>query len=174
MSSIRHIHENAPNQSETPAPIPPPSHANSPVTRSTNPTGGSKINTWKCSIALTLFSSPQFLNHTTFRSPQTREKVSPTKPSISALLAGTKSSVKGSEGNENLVQTTRCTIRVSRPYGQSLRRIFQLSVLVGGGCQQSGSQVHGDKVDGNAQYLYTQTSPQPPLASQPSPTSPLE
>ena len=110
-TSQNHQYQIHPN----PVPIPLPSHVNSPVTRSTNPTGGSKINTWKCSIALTLFSSPQFLNHTTFRSPQTREKVSPTKPSISALLAGTKSSVKGCEGNENLVQTTRCTIRVSRP-----------------------------------------------------------
>lgn len=81
----------------------------------TNPTGGSKINTWKCSIALTLFNSPQFRNQTTFCSPQTREKVSLTNPSISALLAGNKSSVTGSEGKENLVQTTRCTIRVSRP-----------------------------------------------------------
>jgi hypothetical protein len=98
-----------------PFPIPSSNRVNPPVTRSTNPTGGSKINTWKCSIALTLFNSPQFLNQTTFFSPQTREKVCLTNPSISALLAGTRSSVKGSEGKENLVQTTRCTIRVSRP-----------------------------------------------------------
>ena len=91
----------------------PPPHPS--VIRLTNPSGGSKSSTWKCSIALTLFKSPQFLNHTTLSSPQTREKVSLTKSSISALLAGSKSSVKGSEGNENLVQTTRCTIRVSRP-----------------------------------------------------------
>ena len=105
----------------TPNPVPTPQSRNQvkssqpSVTLSTNPAGGSNNKTWKCSIALTLFSSPQFRNQTTFSSPHTLTKVSLTKPSISALLPGSKSSVTGSEGNENLVQMTRWTIRVSRP-----------------------------------------------------------
>jgi hypothetical protein len=95
-----------------------------PVTSCTNSFGGSKSITWKCSTACTLFSAPQLRNQITFSSPQTLPNVRRTKPSSSALVSGSRSSVTASEGVANLVQTTRCTIRVSMPYGQSLSRIL--------------------------------------------------
>lgn len=117
------------------------------VTSLMNSGSGSCSITWKCSMECIDFSELQFLNHITFRigmsisTPYVYKRLSKTKmnwisltfstgtldlkvlstySSICLLIWGISSPVFGSSSRSNLVQTHKCTILGSMPYGQSL------------------------------------------------------